>query len=173
MRGKIPMEEEKFLKVVPILRDLDERELHQFLNIAHRVRFPRGQVILTEGQTAETMYVIEEGMVVVSKTLVMARGSEDSRDRDKILTKLSAEDHATFGEVALFEEGKRTATVVAVTDCLLLEISKADFLKLAEENPRIGYKITRNIAGLLCSRLRKAGEDTIKLTTALSLALSR
>jgi len=112
-------------------------------------------------------------MVVVSKTLVMGRGSEDSRDRDKILTKLSAEDHAIFGEVALFERGKRTATVVAVTDCLLLEISKADFLKLAEENPRIGYKITRNIAELLCSRLRKAGEDTIKLTTALSLALSR
>ena len=167
------MEEEKFLKAVPILRDLDEGELHQFLKIARRVQFPRGQAILTEGQTAETMYVIEEGMVVVSKTLVMARGSEDSRDRDKILTKLSAEDHATFGEVALFEQGKRTATVVAVTDCLVLEISKADFLKLAEENPRIGYKITRNIAELLCSRLRKAGEDTIKLTTALSLALSR
>jgi len=173
MRGKIPMEEEKFLKAVPILRDLDEGELRQFLEIARRVRFPRGQAILTEGQAAETMYVIEEGMVVVSKTLVMVRGAEDSRDRDKILTKLSAEDHATFGEVALFEEGKRTATVVAVTDCLLLEISKADFLKLAEENPRIGYKITRNIAQLLCSRLRKSGEDTIKLTTALSLALSR
>jgi CRP/FNR family cyclic AMP-dependent transcriptional regulator len=173
MRGKIPMEEEKFLKAVPILRDLDEGELLQFLKIARRVRFPREQAILTEGQAAETMYVIEEGMVVVSKTLVMVRGAEDSRDRDKILTKLSAEDHATFGEVALFEEGKRTATVVAVTDCLLLEISKADFLKLAEENPRIGYKITRNIAQLLCSRLRKSGEDTIKLTTALSLALSR
>ena len=167
------MEEEKFLKAVPILRDLDEGEFLQFLKIARRVRFPREQTILTEGQAAETMYIIETGMVVVSKTLVMVRGAEDSRDRDKILTKLSAEDHATFGEVALFEEGKRTATVVAVTDCLLLEISKADFLKLAEENPRIGYKITRNIAQLLCSRLRKSGEDTIKLTTALSLALSR
>jgi CRP/FNR family cyclic AMP-dependent transcriptional regulator len=44
---------------------------------------------------------------------------------------------------------------------------------LAEENPRIGYKITRNVAQLLCSRLRKADEDTIKLTTALSMALSR
>jgi len=44
---------------------------------------------------------------------------------------------------------------------------------MAEENPRIGYKITRNVARLLCSRLRKADEDTIKLTTALSMALSR
>jgi hypothetical protein len=66
-----------------------------------------------------------------------------------------------------------TATVVARSDCVLLEITRNDFLRLGEENPRIGYKITRNITQLLCSRLRKADEDTIKLTTALSLALSK
>jgi len=167
------MEEIAFLKKIPILRDLNEEELGQFLKIARRVRFPKGQAILTEGQTGETMFIMEEGMVEISKTLVMVKGQESSRDRDKVLTKLSAEDRAIFGEVALFEQSKRTATVIALTDCLLLEISKADFLKLAEENPRIGYKITRNVAQLLCSRLRKADEDTIKLTTALSMALSR
>lgn len=167
------MEEITFLKKIPILRDLNEEELGQFLKIARRVRFPKGQPILTEGQAGETMYIMEEGMVEISKTLVMIKGQENSRDRDKVLTKLSAEDHAIFGEVALFEQSKRTATVIALTDCLLLEISKANFLKLAEENPRIGYKITRNVAQLLCSRLRKADEDTVKLTTALSMALSR
>jgi len=167
------MEEIAFLKKIPILRDLDEEELGKFLKIARRVRFPKGRPILTEGQAGETMYIMEEGMVEISKTLVMIKGQENSRDRDKVLTKLSAEDHAIFGEVALFEQSQRTATVIALADCLLLEISKADFLKLAGENPRIGYKITRNIAQLLCSRLRKADEDTIKLTTALSMALSR
>ena len=103
----------------------------------------------------------------------MKMGREDFQDRDKILTKLSAEDHAVFGEVALFEQGKRTATVTALTDCVLLAINRNDFLRLAEENPRIGYKVTRNITQILCSRLRKADEDTIKLTTALSLALGR
>jgi len=167
------MEEITFLKKIPILRDLNEEELGQFLKIARRVRFPKGQPILTEGQAGDTMYIMEEGMVEISKTLVMIKGQENSKDRDKVLTKLSAEGHAIFGEVALFEQSKRTATVIALTDCLLLEISKADFLRLAEDNPRIGYKITRNIAQLLCSRLRKADEDTIKLTTALSMALSR
>lgn len=167
------MEEITFLKKVPILRDLNEEELRQFLRIARRVRSAKGQAILTEGTTGETMYIIEEGAVEISKTLVKVKGQENSRNRDKILTKLSAEDHAIFGEVALLEQCQRTATVVALTDCLLLEISKAEFLRLAEENPRIGYRITRNIAELLCSRLRKADEDTIKLTTALSMALSR
>jgi len=167
------MEDEKLLKAIPILRDLDEEELSQVLKIARPVQFSRGQVILNEGETGETMYMIAEGMVEVSKALVMMMGREDLQDRDKVLTRLSAEDHAIFGEVALFEKSKRTATVLALTDCRMLEISKPDFLRLAEENPRIGYKITRNIVQLLCSRLRKTDEDTIKLTTALSIALSR
>jgi len=167
------MEDEKLLKAIPILRDLDEEELRQVLKIARPVQFPRGKVILKEGETGETLYIIAEGAVEVSKTLVMMGGREDVQDREKILTKLSAEDHAIFGEVALFEQSKRTATVVALTDCRMLELSKSDFLSLAEENPRIGYRITRNIVQLLCSRLRKTDEDTIKLTTALSIALSR
>lgn len=167
------MEDEKFLKAIPILKNLDEEELRQVLKIARPVQFPRGKVILKEGEAGETMYIIAEGAVEVSKTLVMMGGREDVQDREKILTKLSAEDYAIFGEVALFEKSKRTATVVALTDCRMLEISKSDFLRLAEENPRIGYRITRNIVQMLCSRLRKTDEDTIKLTTALSIALSR
>lgn len=167
------MEEEKFLQGIPILQNLDEGELRAFLGIARRVEFPRGKLILKEGEVGDTLYIIEKGTVEVSKTLVMKLAREDFQDRDKVLTKLSAEDHAIFGEVALFEQNKRTATVVALTDCRLLEISKSDFLRLAEQNPRVGYKITRNIAQLLCSRLRKADEDAIKLTTALSMALSR
>ncbi len=167
------MEEEKFLKAVPILQDLDEGEIRQVLKIARRVKILRGQAIITEGQTGETMYIIEDGAVEISKTLVLRRGQDEAKDRDKVLTRLSADDHAIFGEVALLENSKRTATVVALTDCLFLEIAKPDFLRLAEENPRIGYKITRNIAQLLCTRLRKADEDTIKLTTALSIALSK
>ena len=165
--------EEGILKSLPILRDLDEGELTNFLTITHRIRFPKGRIIIKEGEPGDTLYIIADGTVEISKNLVIKMGREEFQDRDKILTKLSAEDHAVFGEVALFEQGNRTATVVARTDCTLLEITRNNFLRLGEENPRIGYKITRNITQLLCSRLRKADEDTIKLTTALSLALSK
>lgn len=165
--------EEGILKSLPILRDLDEGELSTFMMITRRVQFPRGKIIIKEGEPGDTMYIVAEGTVEISKNLVMKIGREEFQDRDKILTKLSAEDHAVFGEVALFERGKRTATVVAQTDCTLLEITRDDFRRLGEENPRIGYKIIRNITHLLCSRLRKADEDTIKLTTALSLVFSK
>jgi len=155
-----------------ILKGLSEEEIRRFLSIARAIRVPRGKVILREGEDGDTMYLLREGMVEVSKTMVLQSGSENS-SRDKILSKLSAGDHAVFGEVALFEQSKRTATVIALTDCTLLEIHKKDFHRLAEEDPCLGYKITCNIAELLCSRLRKTGEDMVKLTTALSIALSR
>jgi CRP-like cAMP-binding protein len=164
---------EGILKTIPVLHDLAEEEMKKFLAVTHRLQVPTGTAVIREGEAGGAMYILVEGAVEISKSLVMKIGREDFQDRDKILTKLSAEDHAVFGEVALFEQGRRTATVTALTDCAILEINRDDFLRLAEENPRIGYKITRNITQILCSRLRKADEDTIKLTTALSLALGR
>jgi len=161
------------LKAIPILRDLDEKELAEFLRITRRLQISKGNAVIREGEAGSTMFILVEGVVEISKSLVMKMGREDFQGRDKILTKLSSTDHAVFGEVALFEQGKRTATVAALTDCTLLEITRDAFLGLGEENPRIGYKISRNIAQMLCSRLRKADEDTIKLTTALSLALGK
>lgn len=172
MKGRDPMEE-KVLNALPILRDLEEGELKFFLQATRRVHFLQGKTILKEGEIGETMYIIEDGTVEISKSLVMKMGREEFQDRDKILTRLSALDHAVIGEVALFEQGKRTATVTAVTDCVLLEVTRANFMKFCEANPKIGYKISRNIAQMLCSRLRKADEDTVKLTTALSIALSK
>ena len=47
-----------------------------------------------------------------------------------------------------------------------------DFLKLCDDHPKIGYIVVTNIALILSDYLRKTNDDVIKLTTALSLALS-
>ncbi|MCX5907031.1 MAG: cyclic nucleotide-binding domain-containing protein, partial [Deltaproteobacteria bacterium] len=68
------MGDEKLLKVPSILRGLDEEELGQFRKIARPVRVPRGKAILREGESGNTMYILQEGTVEVSKTMVMAPG---------------------------------------------------------------------------------------------------
>jgi hypothetical protein len=52
-----------------------------------------------------------------------------------------------------------------------LEIRKDDFLRLAGKDNRSGYRILLNLARIVSARLRKTDEDTIKLTTALSIIL--
>ena len=118
------------------------------------------------------MYIMMSGTVELVKSLVIGE-LEDEQDagRNKVFTRLDAKDHAVFGEIALLEAQKRTATIKAVTNCDLYEFSKDDFLQLAEDKYDLGFRILLNMARIVSTRMRKADEETVKLTTALSIIL--
>lgn len=167
------MEDEAVLLKEPeIFRNISPDFIRSILGIAKRIYIPAGQVIVKEGDIDDRMYIMMEGTVEVVKTLVISDpDDEQEEERNKVFTRLEARDHAVFGEVALLDASKRTATIKAVTECTLYEIKKDDFLALAEENFELGYRITLNLARIVSTRLRKADEETIKLTTALSFIL--
>ena len=80
---------------------------------------------------------------------------------------LKDNEDAFFGELALMDKEVRSASVVAVTDCEFLLISREDFMRLGEEDPGLGLLVTRVIGKELTKRLRKANEDMIVLFEAL------
>lgn len=73
--------------------------------------------------------------------------------------------------MALLEKMTRTATIKTVTKCIFYEMNRSSFLHLVEADHELGYRIFLNLARIASARLRKADEDTIKLTTALSILL--
>ncbi len=161
-----------FLQEPELFRDLTAEQIRELINISRRVTYRNGETIMREGDEGDSLYIILDGTVEVVKSLVLpGMDEDDTTDRSKVFTRLSARDHAVFGEIALLEKQKRTATITALTDCVLYEISKDDFLRLAEEDTDLGYRVALNLARIVSSRLRKADEDTIKLTTALSIIL--
>lgn len=162
-----------FLKETALFNNLTPTEIDKILKIAREVTFPEGAVVMKEGDFGDTLYIIEKGTVEVAKCLTMEGMNEDvdALEANKVFTRLDASQRAVFGEIALLEDTKRTATIRAVTDCVLLEIRKDDFLQLAEKDNQLGYRILLNLARIVSARLRKADEDTIKLTTALSIIL--
>jgi CRP-like cAMP-binding protein len=157
------------LQKTGIFRDLSTKQIEKVLNISHTVTFAQNEIVMKEGAVGDSLYIILEGTVEVIKQLVM--NGIDEEEKSKIFTRLDAGQHAVFGEIALLEESKRTATIKAVTDCFLYEIKKDDFLKLAQEDTELGFRILLNLARIVSTRLRKADDDTIKLTTALSIIL--
>jgi CRP/FNR family transcriptional regulator, cyclic AMP receptor protein len=154
-----------------IFKGLSQEQIRKLLNITHRVSFKKGDIIMKEGDIGHDMYIIHDGTVEVVKSLVLEGMDDDDAERGKVFTHLSADDHAVFGEIALLEESKRTATIRALTDCVFFEISKDEFLLLAEKDFELGYRVLLNLSRIVSARLRKADEDTIKLTTALSIIL--
>lgn len=119
------------------------------------------------------MYILVSGRVEVSRTLTLRLSEGGFGEGEKTFTQLDGKDHPLFGEMALLSEGsQRGATVTALTLCEMLEIQHGDFDRLCQKDPDLAYKVFRNMARSLSARLRSTNQDVLKLTTALSLALS-
>ncbi len=160
------------LKQSTLFRNLTEAQIGRILGIAREVSVPKDRLIMAEGADGDSLFIILKGTVEVSKNLVLGSVGEDRPERNKTFTKLSAEaGDSVFGEVALLEKSQRTATVRSVTDCTLYEVGKEDFLRLAESDFELGFRVFRNLASIVSSRLRKADEEVLKLATVLSIVL--
>jgi len=161
------------LKKVGILGDLSEEELERIRAITHRVDVPAGTELMHEGDVGDSMCLFAAGEVTVTKNLTLKEGRKGFSQAEKSIVRLNAGTVSFFGDMAMFEKDVRSATITAATDCVLYEVKREDFERLAAENPALGYRLIRKIAVVLCQRVRQGNQDVLKLTTALSIALSR
>jgi len=107
-----------------------------------------GEVICSEGEPADSMYVIQSGKVeVVQKT---AEG-------DIVLAILNSGDF--FGEMSLFDRQPRSATVRAAGDARILKIDKKGFFLRASEDPSFAFNILQGMS----RRIRALDNELIRL----------
>jgi CRP/FNR family cyclic AMP-dependent transcriptional regulator len=163
------MEDLSFYKKIFIFQDLEEEELRQILQLARPRSFAANSTIIKEGESGDSMYIMDGGEVNITKRLTLVL--DQDLPKEKRMIRLKAADGVSFGEMALLENDTRTATVTALTDCRLLELSRDDFLRFIRENSVTGCKIMLRLAQLLSRFLRKTDQDVVKLTTALAIAL--
>lgn len=94
-----------------------------------------GDIIISEGDPGDCMYVIQEGMVEVIQTV----------DRRSIhLAYLKDGDF--FGEIGMFVDGVRSATVRAMGKVRVLTIDKKNFLRRIHEDPSFAYNVIENLS---------------------------
>jgi CRP/FNR family transcriptional regulator, cyclic AMP receptor protein len=161
------------LKKVAILSDLNNKELEYILSISKKIEVPANDIIMTEGEVGSTMYFFVKGEVKVSKNLTLKIGKKGFGSAEKSMVKLKAEHVSFFGDMAMFQDEPRSATITASMDCNLYEITRDSFTKFCIDFPEQGVKVLQRIASTMAGRVRKGNEDILKLTTALSLALSK
>ncbi|UCF99078.1 MAG: cyclic nucleotide-binding domain-containing protein [Spirochaetaceae bacterium] len=160
-------------KKIEMLSGFSDTEVEALRRIAKEVKVPAGEVIMREGDVGDSMYLFAEGQVMVTKNLTLKTGKRGFSQAEKSMVRLDARYVSFFGDMAMFENDVRSATLTASTDCLLYEIKRDDFERLAQQNCALGYMLVRRIAEVLCHRVRQGNQDILKLTTALSIALSK
>lgn len=132
-----PKEWVNVLAEVPLFASLGTRHLRHVAGLARIRRFHDGAVMMRAGDAGDAMYVLLDGRATVQ----VSRGRGVGIDTG-----------AFVGELALLDDGPRTATVVADGPVLALSISRASFRKLLRSEPSIAVAIAEELA----RRLRTA-----------------
>ena len=158
-----------FFRKIFLFQDLEDDEINKVLDRAAVKEFSSGSVIIQEGDPGESMFIMYQGEVEITKQLTLILG--DDFPRERVMTRLKAADGVSFGEMALLENEVRSATVTALTDCRLLELHRQEFLAEVRQHPAMGIKLLLRLAQLLSKHLRKTNQDVVKLTTALAISL--
>jgi signal transduction histidine kinase len=135
-QGAVMLDE---LRQVPLLADLSEEDLAQLYKMAETVSIPAGELVLREGDPGDSLFVVLDGELEVSKR----HGRQDV-----LLAVYKAGQF--FGEMALLEQAPRSASVRTLRESRLLVISQAAFQTLLSCSPSAPLNILHTVT----SRLR-------------------
>lgn len=108
------------------------------------VRFNEGDIIFCEFEPGEEMYVIKEGKVRITKI---------QNNKEKTIDVIGPGD--MFGEMALIDNDRRTATVIAETDVVLIKVDRNNFEILAKNNPQWAIKLLKSFSRRIYDARRK------------------
>lgn len=139
----------EFLATVPLFHELDLEELRRFGELVREKSYPKSSVIVFEDDPGDAFFIVREGRVKV------VRVGDDGRE--VILDRFGPGDH--FGELALIDNGPRSAHVVAIEDATLLVLRRDDFRRRVEESPKVAWALL----GELSRRLRSADDQISSL----------
>ncbi len=156
-----------------LFRSLSKKQRDLFNDQMKDMNIPAGKEIFHEGEKGGSIYFLLSGEVEISQSLTLSISKNVHYDgREKSIVRLSGADGAVFGEVSLFgHEDRRTATVTALSDCFMGQMSGRQFFKILDEHVDIGYQVLQNLTRIVCGRLVAANRNVLKLSTALSLVL--
>ena len=161
----------KNLLTYDLFSNFTENELSQFLEKMHNKVFKPNEIIISEEDDGDSIMLLLDGTVTISKALTIKMNQ--SLKREKEFIKLNSEERPFFGEISIFNNNKRTATIKAETNCEIGILYNKDIIKICSDNHEIGYKIMTNISKKLIDDLLITNEQVLKLTTAFSLIVDK
>ncbi|MGN6372420.1 MAG: Crp/Fnr family transcriptional regulator [Solirubrobacteraceae bacterium] len=134
----------ELLSGVPVFSTLQEDDLRRIAQLAVPRTFDSGQIVFREGDASDTCYVVHSGQ---------ARAIREHPD-GRTITLASFGRGDIFGELAMFEDERRSATVEAVQPTTVVAVLGPDMRRLMGEHPEISSRLVVALG----RRLRETNE---------------
>lgn len=130
-----------YLKNIEIFTDLSVNELAAVASVTEEASFGEGDLVFREGERGDTLFLIVEGDVAVIKGC--------NTDKEIELDSIGTGDY--FGEIALFGDDRRSATIRVKKAARFLTLHKQELQEIVREYPQIALHVCR----VLSMRIRR------------------
>jgi CRP/FNR family transcriptional regulator len=151
------------LRHVRVFAGLSEEDLTAIAEVSVSRRFESGEVVFREGDGGDTCYIVRSGLARAVR--------QHSDGRSITLAHFGAGD--IFGELAMFDEEPRSATVDVIDEVEVVAIPGRDMQRLMREYPEIAVKLNAALAQRLRAtneRLARQSFQTVQSRVAAVLA---
>jgi NTE family protein len=128
----------------PLFRGLPAAAAAAFFEEMSWFSLPGGSILFRQGEQGEALYLVVSGRLVIL--------AEDPGGEPVLVAEAGVGE--TVGEMALISGAPRSATVMALRDSELLEITRRDFERILERHPGVALPLARDLAARLSQRLR-------------------
>ena len=142
------------LKGIAIFQGLSDEDMAFLTERAATRNYPKGAVIVNEGEEGNSLFVIQTGSVKAYLS--------DDKGKEVVLSTPGPGEY--FGELALFDDAPRSASVAALEPCRVMMISKSMLREALKERPEIAVALLKGLA----SRIR-ALTDNVRALALLDV----
>lgn len=139
------------LKQADIFYGMSPTQLELIDSYCQDKSFAAGEVIFPEGANSNELYIIVQGEVEILVNPALVSDQPEERESVAIATLRSGQ---SFGEIALVDQGLRSASAMAKQNTRLLVLPREQLIRLCEAYPQLGYRLMYNLAADLALKMR-------------------
>lgn len=138
-------QEQTLLKTCPLFHGMSDVETDAVLNLFETQNFPRGEIIIREGNSNQLLWILAEGQCEVLKL-------DDQQHQYRLAV---LEPGGVFGEMSFFHAAPHSASIRTLGEARVMRLWRKKYDTLLESCPGAALKIAHNTAQVLAERLRK------------------
>jgi CRP/FNR family transcriptional regulator, cyclic AMP receptor protein len=139
------------LSAIPLFSFLSKKDVESMVSLVHNRNYLAGEFIFYQGDPGIGLYIIREGEVIIQRQM----------PNNEIISLATFSKGDFFGELALIDGEKRSASSIAKSDARLGVIFKPDLDDYIDKFPKKGVRILQGISKTIASRLRSLNEEHI------------
>ncbi|MEK7767154.1 MAG: cyclic nucleotide-binding domain-containing protein [bacterium] len=135
-----------------LLSDFKDEELGRLAASMDLVEFDKDQHLFEQDEAGDALYIILSGQVGVIRKIL-----KEQRQKERMLAVVGLGE--CIGEMALADEGPRSATIVALEPVRAVKLTRDRYEALRDADPKLAIKMALSLFRLLSKRLRQINKN--------------